>query len=92
MNNNKNFDQSSQNPQTESQAAKLAVIATAVTTFGDALATLAAMLALEEERQEERQAQSDKDDYKNMQKQIHYLTTEVEKLKKQVNKERPYWI
>lgn len=74
---NKNFDQNSQNLNTESQAAKLAIIATAITTFGDALGTIAAILAFEEEQQE----QSDKEEYIKMQKQIDYLTTEFEKLK-----------
>ena len=48
--------------QNESQAAKLAVIAAAITTFGDALATVAAVLALEESRQDN----SDSADNKNL--------------------------
>ncbi|MGA3602960.1 hypothetical protein [Lysinibacillus agricola] len=47
-----NKNQDSQNQQTDSQSAKLAVIAGAITTFGDALANIAAVLAIEEERQE----------------------------------------
>ncbi|MFE4140687.1 hypothetical protein ACFX4I_02305 [Peribacillus sp. YIM B13472] len=74
---NKNFDQNSQNMNTESQAAKLAIIATAITTFGDALGTIAAILAFEEEQQE----RMDKEEYIKVQKQIDYLTTEFEKLK-----------
>ena len=74
---NKDFDQISQNLNTESQAAKLAIIATAITTFGDALGTIAAILAFEEEKQE----RMDKEEYIKMQKQIDYLTTEFEKFK-----------
>ena len=74
---NKNFEQNKQNLKTENQSTKLAIIASAVTTFGDALSTLAAILELEEEQQEQR----DQEDFKKMQKQIEFLTTEIEKLK-----------
>ncbi|MEK3886864.1 hypothetical protein [Bacillus sp. FSL K6-3431] len=49
--NNKNFGQNGQNLQPEGQAAKLAVIAGTITTLGDALATIAAILAIEESQQ-----------------------------------------
>ncbi|WP_342600985.1 hypothetical protein MHB48_08210 [Psychrobacillus sp. FSL H8-0483] len=78
MNNDKNNGHDDQNTQNVSQAAKLAVIGAAIATVGDAISTIAAILALEDERQE----QSDKAD---MQKQIDYLTTELEKLKNQGN-------
>ena len=39
---NKNFDQNEQNLKTANQSTKLAIIASAVTTFGDALSTSAA--------------------------------------------------
>lgn len=74
-------NQDSENLQTDSQSAKLAVIAAAITTFADALATIAAVLAIEEARQE----QADNGDNKKMQKQINYLTSEIEKIKKQIN-------
>ena len=78
-----NQNQDSQN-QTDSESAKLAVIAGVITTFGDALSTLAAVLALEEARQEQNNA----GDSKNMQKQIDYLTSEIEKIKRQMNSPR----
>ena len=76
-----NENQDSQNFQTDSESAKLAVIAGVITTFGDALATIAAVLAIEEARQE----QSSNGDSKNMQKQIDHLTSEMEKIKRQMN-------
>ena len=76
-----NENQGSQNLQTDSESDKLAVIAGVITTFGDALSTLAAVLAIEEARQE----QSNNGDSKNMQKQINYLTSEIEKIKRQMN-------
>ena len=83
--NNSNLFFSNQNSdnqnQTDSESAKLAVIAGVITTFGDALSTLAAVLALEEARAE----QNDAGDSKNMQKQIDYLTSEIEKMKRQMN-------
>lgn len=71
--------------QTESQSAKLAVIAGAITTLGDGLATVAALLAIEEARQE----QSDTRDSKNMQKQIDDLSSEMEDLKRQIRRLTP---
>jgi len=71
-------NQNSQNHQTDSQSAKLAVIAGAITTLGDVLATMASVLAIEETRQEQ-------DDSNNIQKQIDYLTFEMEKIKKHLN-------
>jgi hypothetical protein len=82
--NGQNLQTDSQNLQTDSQSAKLAVIAGAITTFGDALSTMAAVLAIEEARQE----QGDTGDNKNMQKQIDYLTSEIEKIKRQMNPPR----
>ena len=82
-NNNYRFEQGIL--QTESQAAKLAVIAGAITTLGDGLATVAALLAIEEARQEE----SDTGNNKNMQKQIDYLSSEMEELKKQIKRLTP---
>ena len=74
-----NENPDSQNPQTDSESAKLAVIAGVITTFGDALSTLAAVLAIEEAREEARQ-QANTGDNKNMQKQIDYLTSELVEL------------
>ena len=79
-----NKNQDSQNSQTDSESAKLAVIAGIISTFGDALSTLSAVLAIEEARQE----QNNTGDSKNMQKQIDYLTSELEKIKRQMNPHR----
>ena len=81
-----NENPDSQNLQTDSESAKLAVIAGVITTFGDALATLAAVLAIEEAREEVRQEQGNTGDNKNMQKQIDYLTSELDKIKRQMNR------
>ena len=81
-------NQDSQNLQTDSESAKLAVIAGVITTFGDALATLAAVLAIEEAREEK----NGNGNNKNMQKQIDYLTSEFEKLKKQVINQNTYYL
>lgn len=69
-----NDNQDSQNLQTDSKSAKLAVIVGAITTLGDALSTMAAILAIEEARQE----QDNTGDSETMQKQIDYLTSEIE--------------
>lgn len=79
-------NQDKQNLQTDSQSAQLAVIAGVITTFGDAIATLAAVLAIEEAREE----QNGNGNNENMQQQIDYLTSEFEKLKKQVNNKNTY--
>jgi len=83
--NNRGFEQDNSDLQTESQAAKLAVIAGAITTFGDALATMAAVLAIEEARQEK----NDSVDNNSVQKQIDYLSLEMERLKRQMKKLTP---
>ena len=68
------------------QAAELAIVGAAITTLGDTISTISAILALEAERQE----QNDQQTNKNTQKQINYLTSELEKLKKQVNNPNAY--
>lgn len=82
---NKNKSQDNQN-QLAIQAAELAIVGAAITTLGDAIATMSAVLALEAEKQEQNnQNYSSKNGNQDMQKQIDYLTSEIEKLKKQVN-------
>lgn len=85
MNNNNNFRLDQGILQTESQAAKLAVIAGVITTLGDGLATVAALLAIEEAQQE----QTNSGENKNMQKQLDYLSSEMEELKKQIKRLTP---
>ena len=62
-----------------SQAAKLAVIAGAITTLGDDLATIAAGLALEDELKE---IESNSNDIDKLQKQIDELNYEMKQLKR----------
>lgn len=69
------------------QAAELAVVADVITTLGYTISTISAILALEAERQNQNQQENDKKNNKNMQKQIDYLTTELGKLKYQLNRQ-----
>ncbi|GGG62483.1 hypothetical protein [Paenibacillus radicis (ex Gao et al. 2016)] len=70
----------------ENNAAKLALIGSAVTTFGDLITTIAAVIALEEIAaseildQENQRIQDEK--MSNMQKQIDYLTSQINQLSK----------
>lgn len=73
----------------ENNAGKLAVIAGIVTTLGDALATMAAVLALEEAQQAAQSGNRNgnggngvsMDQFKELEKQVRYLTKEMNKLK-----------
>ncbi|MGM9944944.1 MAG: hypothetical protein ACI33M_08375 [Lysinibacillus sp.] len=69
----------------ENNAAKLAVIAGIVTTLGDALATMAAVLALEEAQAQGGNGNGSNgvsmDQFKELEKQVRYLTKEMNKLK-----------
>ncbi|MGE7985550.1 translation initiation factor 2 [Lysinibacillus fusiformis] len=69
------------------QAAELAVVGEVLSTLGDTISTFSAILALEAEVQEKDETENNN---KYMQKQIDYLTTELEKLKNIVNKQYPY--
>lgn len=82
MTNNESINQNNQDSNKVISAAELAVIGELVSTFGDVISTVSAVLALEEERKEQI------DNY-TLQKQIDYLNNEVKKLKKQVNNEKP---
>lgn len=86
--NNLNFEQDNSDLQSDSQAAKIAVIAGAISTFGDALATLSAIFAIEEERQEKNGAS----DNRNLQKQIDNLTYEIQKIKNQISSQNRYYL
>lgn len=86
--NNFNFEQDNSDLQSDSQAAKIAVIAGAISTFGDALATLSAILAIEEERQEK----SGTSDNRNLQKQNDNLTYEIQKIKNQISAQNRYYL
>jgi len=82
MTNRENIDQNNQDSNAVIRASELAVIGELVSTLGDVISTIAAVLALEEERQE-------KSETINMQKQIDNLTNEVRKIKKQINNDKP---
>ncbi|MFD4490998.1 hypothetical protein [Lysinibacillus fusiformis] len=79
MKNNKGY-RNSEGTESVSQAAKLAVIAGAITTLGDALATIAAGLALEDELKENESKNNN--DMDKLQKQIDDLNYEMKQLKK----------
>ena len=82
--NNNNLYHNGFNLDNGNQSAKLAVIGGAISTLGDAISTLAAVLALEEASQG--QNDNDNNDMKDMKKQIKYLTNELNKLKSSSNK------
>ncbi|MFF5993500.1 hypothetical protein AAGS61_01945 [Lysinibacillus sp. KU-BSD001] len=68
----------------ENSAAKLAVIAGIVTTLGDVLATTAAVIALEELQSQDSAPTNNGvsvERFKELEKQVHYLTKELNKLK-----------
>ena len=60
--------------------------------MGDAISTMAAILAIEEARQQQgntgRNSGGNTEVNKNMQKQIDYLTSELDKMKRQMNRYR----
>lgn len=63
-------------------AATLAVIAGLITTLGDALSTIAAILALEESQKQKNENRSaHPTDIQDLERQVKYLTREVQKLK-----------
>lgn len=77
--------QQQQQPDIDTIAAKLALIATAVTTLGDGIATIAAALVLESTLREKATPDTDDDTdsttIKNMQQDIDYLKREIQFLK-----------
>ncbi|MFC5591684.1 hypothetical protein ACFPRA_22620 [Sporosarcina soli] len=83
MTNTEGINQNNQDSNTI-RADELAALGEVIFTVGYAISTLATVLALEEDRQVERQEKIDKE---NMRKQIKDLTNEVKKLIKQINNE-----
>lgn len=71
----------------ENNAAKLAVIGGIVTTLGDALSTMAAVLAVEEAQQAAQSGNGNggngvsMEQFKELERQVRYLTKEMNKLK-----------
>lgn len=80
-NNNLNFEESNSDFQTDNQSI-LPVVNAALIPLSDALAAMAEVLTTFDGQQQER---SNTPVSKNMQKQLDYLNTEIENLKKQVN-------
>lgn len=80
-NNNLNFEESNSDFQTDNQSI-LPVVNAALIPLSDALAAMAEVLTTFDGQQQER---SNTPESKNMQKQLDYLNTEIENLKKQVN-------
>lgn len=79
--NNLNFEENYPDLQTNNQSI-LPVVNAALIPLADALAGMAEVLTTFEGQQQER---SNTPESKNMQKQLDYLNTEIENLKKQVN-------
>lgn len=79
--NNLNFEESNSDFQTDNQSI-LPVVNAALIPLSDALAAMAEVLTTFDGQQQER---SNTPESKNMQKQLDYLNTEIENLKKQVN-------
>ncbi|MGE7917112.1 hypothetical protein [Lysinibacillus xylanilyticus] len=73
--NNKKSNQNNLAPKSENQSALLAVIGAAISTLGDAISTIAAGLALEEQ-------QNNSNDIERLQKQIDELSNGIRQIKK----------
>lgn len=77
--------QQQQQPDIDTIAAKLALIATAVTTLGDGIATIAAALVLEstlrEKSSPDNQSDINNKTLQDMQQDINYLKREIQLLK-----------
>ncbi|WP_431027250.1 hypothetical protein [Lysinibacillus sp. LZ02] len=81
MKNDKDSSLNNQILSAESQAARLDIIASTIVIFGESLATIAAVLALEEE--EQRRVNSN-NDLETIKKQLDYLTYEMKQIKKRL--------
>lgn len=83
--NNSDFNSEQNGASSELSSLKLALIASAITTIGDGIATIAALTAIDEAKISEKkdmQAQKELDEkLKKMQKQIDKLTREMSKIK-----------
>lgn len=82
MNNRESNNENKSGSNSIMRAAELAVVGELLSTVGDVISTVSAVLALEEERQEQ-------SENKNVQEQLDYLTNEMKILKQQINKDRP---
>lgn len=86
---NKNKDMTDLLSNSENDAAKLAVLAGIFSTLGDGLATIAAIMALEDAQQQSNNNNSNSNNNNDgnsnkideLEKQVQYLTKELNKLK-----------
>jgi len=88
MKNGKKSDNSVQDLNPDIQAAELAVIAGLLTTLGDGIATIAAVLALQE-AEKNSQSSNDNDasfDLGNIQKRLDSLERDMKQIKKILNR------
>ena len=75
------------------QAAKIDVMGNVISIIGQSISTYAAVLAIEEEKNEENKEPSNDalvNELKEMKEQIQYLTNEIQSLKKKQNKDSPW--
>ncbi|MDW0109418.1 hypothetical protein [Sporosarcina aquimarina] len=75
------------------QAAKIDVIGSVITIIGESISTYAAVLAIEEEKNERNKEPETEDlikELKAMKDQIQYLTAEIQSLKNHQNKDSPW--
>ncbi|MCM3756513.1 hypothetical protein M3197_03345 [Sporosarcina aquimarina] len=75
------------------QAAKIDVIGSVITIIGESISTYAAVLAIEEEKKEKKNASNNLDlvnELKEMKEQILYLTNEIQSLKKNQSRDSPW--
>ncbi|WP_432354736.1 hypothetical protein [Sporosarcina sp. A2] len=75
------------------QAAKVDVLGSIVTIIGQSISTYAAVLAIEEEKNEQNNEPNNSElvnELKEMKAHIQYLTTEIQSLKKQQSRDSPW--
>lgn len=90
MKNNRNHgsNNNNNNQKRAISSGKLEVLASAILTIGEALGTIAAGMALEEEERAKAQAQFqtayDKDEMRELRKQIDYLIHEINQINKKL--------
>lgn len=75
------------------QAAKIEIIGSVISIIGESISTYAAVLAIEEEKNERNNEPDNEElvqELKAMKDQIQYLTTEIQSLKNQQNKDSPW--
>ncbi|WP_025783615.1 hypothetical protein [Sporosarcina sp. D27] len=75
------------------QAAKIDVIGSVISIIGETISTYAAVLAIEEEKNERDKEPNNEallNELREMRKQIQYLTNEIQSLKKNQDRDSPW--